>query len=346
MTSLQSIALYCIRALGGFSLAQYLTRRRLRILCYHGFSIGDEHEVMPLMFMRAATFERRMRILKKRRVPVIALDEAIQKFQERDIRSAETVITLDDGWSTNRTIGMPILQKYGYAACIYMSTEHFAAGTEVFNVILSYMIQRSQKETLTLEGLHPQLDGTYDLRGDREAVTVQLISAAEEAFPLAERQQQLARFAHALGVDLDEVLKGGRFRLLERDGVAELSRRAIDIQLHTHTHRLPDHDFEAMAREINQNRNALKEILGSEPRHFCYPSGIYTDQHAEWLQRLGIRSGTTCDPGLNAPGTSVMRLKRHLDSDQASDIAFEAEICGVRELARIMRSTATRLLSG
>jgi peptidoglycan/xylan/chitin deacetylase (PgdA/CDA1 family) len=346
MTSLQSVVLYCIRALGGFSLAQYLTRRRLRILCYHGFSIGDEHAVMPLMFMRAETFERRMRILKKRHVPVIALDEAIRKFQQHEIRNAETVLTLDDGWSSNLTIGVPILQKYSYPACIYLSTEHLAADTAVFNVILSYMIQQSKKDTLTLKGVHLQLDGTYDLRRDPEAVTVALISAAQEAFPLAERQQQLGHFAAALGMDLDEVLKDGRFRLLERAGVEELFRRGIDIQLHTHTHRLPDHDFEAMAREISENRNAIKEIVGAEPHHFCYPSGIYTDQQAEWLQRLGIDSATTCDPGLNDPNTSVMRLKRYLDSEEASDIAFEAEICGVRELARIMRTAASRLLRG
>ena len=346
MIFLQSVVLYCVRALGGFSLAQYLTRRRLRILCYHGFSIGDEYVIMPLMFMRAETFERRMRILKKRRVPVVPLDEAVRKFRQHEIGHAETVLTLDDGWSSNLTIGVPILQRYGYPACIYLSTEHLAADPEVFNVILSYMIQQSKKDTLTLAGLHPKLDGTYDLRGDTEAVTVALISAAEEAFPLAERQQQLRYFADALGMDLDEVLKGGRFRLLERASVVELFRRGIDIQLHTHTHRLPDHDFEAMAREITENRTAIKELVGSEPHHFCYPSGIYTDQHAQWLQRLGIDSATTCDPGLNDSKTSVMRLKRYLDSEEASDIAFEAEICGVRELARVIRSATTRLLGG
>src|SRR5665213_2045037 len=346
MTSLQSLAFYCIRALGGFSLARFLTRRRLRVLCYHGFSSGDEYAVMPLMFMRAETFERRMRILKKLGVPVISLDEAVRRFKQRGIRSAETVITLDDGWASNLTVCVPILHKYDYPACIYLSTEHFAADTEVFNVILTYMIQETDKDTLILQDLHPQLDGSYDLRGNPETLAVALISAAEAAFPLAERQQHLQSFADALGIDLHEVLQNGRFRLLQRTQVQELFRRGIDIQLHTHTHRLPDQNFEAMADEIDQNRNAIRELVGSEPRHFCYPSGIYADQHAEWLQRLGVESATTCDPGLNDSKTSVMRLKRYLDSDEASDIAFEAEICGVREIARIVRAAATRLLSG
>jgi hypothetical protein len=55
-------------------------------------------------------------------------------------------------------------------------------------------------------------------------------------------------------------------------------------------------------------------------------------------------SATTCDPGLNSRTTPVMLLKRFLDSDQASDIAFEAEVCGARELLRRIRAAATRLL--
>jgi hypothetical protein len=68
--------------MGVFTLAKYLTRRQLRILCYHSFSVGDEHEVAPVMFMRAATFEQRMEILRKRRIPVVTLDEGVRRLQE------------------------------------------------------------------------------------------------------------------------------------------------------------------------------------------------------------------------------------------------------------------------
>jgi hypothetical protein len=32
-----------------------------------------------------------------------------------------------------------------------------------------------------------------------------------------------------------------------------------------------------------------------------------------------------------------LQLSRYLDSEAVSDISFEAEICGLRELARIVR---------
>jgi len=342
MTKRRWYVLHVLRALGVFALARYLTRKQLRILCYHSFSIGDEHEIAPVMFMRAETFEERMRILKKRRIPVIALEEAVTRLQRNGISNAETVITLDDGWASNLTIAAPILERYGYPACIYVSTEHLAAGTEVFNVALSYMIRSSGRPTLTLEGLHPQIDGTYDIGKDPDAAILALIGAVERAFALPERQRLLHPIAQALGADLNDVLRDGRFRLLSRTEMQEAFRRGLDIQLHTHTHRLPDTGFDAMAEEIKNNRKMIADVVGVEPRHFCYPSGEYSPQHPDWLRRLGIASGTTCNPGFNDASTSVMLLNRFLDSDHESNIAFEAEVCGVRELARSLRRTAMR----
>jgi peptidoglycan/xylan/chitin deacetylase (PgdA/CDA1 family) len=344
MDFLQSFALHLIRAAGGFSLARYLTRRRLRILCYHGFSVGDEFKVLPMMFMRAETFDRRMRILKRRRLPVIPLDTAVRRLQSDAIVDADTVITLDDGWASNLTIGVPILEKHGYPACIYLTTEHLGAGTEAFNVALYYIIRKSSRTTLTLSDIHPDIDGVYDIGIDPDAVVARLIGAAEKAFPLVKRQELLRPIAAALDVDLGEVFRNGRFAFLSASEIRELARRGIDIELHTHTHRLPHDQFEAMCTEISRNRSALQALTGSETRHFCYPSGLYDARHPEWLQRLGIASATTCDPGLNTSRTSPMLLRRYLDSEVTSEIVFEAEICGVRDLVRDMRSTMRRLL--
>jgi len=340
-----TLALYCLRAVGGFALARHLTRNQLRILCYHGFSVGDEHEIAPHMFMRGETFARRMQILKKRRIPIISLEEGVKRLGNGEIGNAETVITLDDGWASTLSVGLPILEKFGYPACVYVTTEHLAAGTEVFNVALSYMIRRSGRQTLTLQGLHSRLDGTYDIGRDPDGAIRALIIAAEAAYPLAERQRLLQPIARILGFDLTEVLSDGRFRLLSSHELQELCRRGMGIQLHTHTHRLPHSGFQAMAQEIEQNREAIERVAGTTPRHLCYPSGEYGEQHPQWLRRLGVLSATTCDPGLNYRSTSVMLLKRFLDSEDSSDVAFEAEVCGARELLRRIRAKARRLLA-
>jgi peptidoglycan/xylan/chitin deacetylase (PgdA/CDA1 family) len=329
-------ALYVIRALGGFAIAQYFTRRRLRILCYHGFSLGDEHEYIPHMFMRADTFRRRLEILGRRRIPVVKLDEAVTAFKRGAILNSETVITLDDGWASNLYVGAPLLSQFGFPACIYVTTNHLTSPPEVFNVVLYYLILKSGLPQFRLSGIHPAIDGEFSVGNDPTIATTKIIEAAERHLDSATRHAILTPIATALGLTIADVLTNGRFQLLSRDQIARLSNGGIDIELHTHTHRLPS-DLERAKREVELNRDAVISITGRDPKHFCYPSGLYGDAHPKLLADLGILSATTCDPGLNEAGTSAMLLRRFLDSETESDIAFEAEISGLRELARAAR---------
>jgi peptidoglycan/xylan/chitin deacetylase (PgdA/CDA1 family) len=335
---LKRVLFYCIRLIGGFAIAQRITRTRLRILCYHGFSIADEHELAPYVFMRLETFARRMRILRKRGLSVVSLDEAIERLRAHAITNSETVITFDDGWASN-LLAMPILERYRFPACIYITTEHLSAGSEAFNVIVTQMVQRSRVASITLRNMHPQIDGEYNVARDPAAVTASLLTAAGRIESLQERQRLLAPLADALRLDYSAFVAGGRFRFLSKKQITALANKGVSIQLHTHTHHLPSTNFDEMANEIQQNRAAITGLTGIEPEHFCYPSGEHSPWHPEWLARLGIVSATTCDSGFNASGASLLLLKRYLDSESTSDIEFEAEITGVRELLRRMRSS-------
>jgi len=340
------VAAYTVlRLTGAFALAQYLTRHQLRILCYHGFSMHDEHEVAPVMFMKAETFARRLAILKRRRVDVVSLDEGVRRLRSSSLRNATTIITLDDGWLSNLTVGLPLLRRYGYPACIYVTTDHFSSATTVFNVAVGYMMLRTARQSFELHGVHPSVDGSYDLQTDREALAERLLKAMERSFPSEERQRFLPAFAAALGFDLEDVLRSGRFEVMTAEQMKTAHALGVDIQLHTHSHRLPDRDFDAVAAEIDANRQQLQAVFSHPLVHFCYPSGKFAPQHPEWLGRLGIESATTCEPGFNDYSQSPLLLNRYLDSESATDIEFEAEIAGVREIARQMRRLLRRAVA-
>ncbi len=285
------------------------------------------------MFMRPGTFRRRMEILRRNLIPVVSLEEGLRRLNNKTVRHGETVITLDDGWASNLTIALPILEQFRFPACIYVSTEHLSSGTQAFNVALYYMIYKSQRRAITLYGVHPAVDGSYDLT-DPAVATAQIVQAAEATLSLEERQHLLPSLAHSLGVDAADVFKDGRFTFLNANQIKQLAERGVAIELHSHTHRLAADSFDSVASEISLNRDALSQILGRQPNHFCYPSGVHAEAHPEWLARLNISSATTCDPGLNPYGTSPMLLKRYLDSDAIDDIVFEAEVCGLRDIVR------------
>lgn len=331
---LERALLYIARALGAFRLSRYLTRHKLRILCYHGFSVGDEYLRLPGMFMRAETFARRMTILDRMRFPVIPLDDAVHKLKANLIKNSEVVITLDDGWASNLSIAYPILKSHRFPATIYVTTEHLACGTEVFNVVLHYLFLSSPLRSVTLEGIHPAIDGRYDVKPNVLPAVDAIIRAAARYLSLGERQARLGRIAAALGLDIGTVLEGDRFRLLTAEQIGELSRDGVTIGLHTHTHNLPTESAEAMRAEIARNRRAVEAITGKPAQHFCYPSGVHSEQHPKWLSAAGIESATTCDPGLNDSAADCLLLRRYLDQENFSDIEFEASVAGFRHLLR------------
>jgi peptidoglycan/xylan/chitin deacetylase (PgdA/CDA1 family) len=65
-----------------------------------------------------------------------------------------------------------------------------------------------------------------------------------------------------------------QLRLLEADGVREVSERGMEVGSHTVTHpRLSGLDPEMLAREVGDSRRMLGEIVGTPVEGFSYPYG-------------------------------------------------------------------------
>ena len=111
--------------------------------------------------------------------------------------------------------------------------------------------------------------------------------------------------------------------------VREVSRGGVDIQLHTHRHRMP-RDRELFRREILDNINEIREMTGTgaTPSHFCYPCGDYDPVFYTWLRELGVESATTCQPGLAARSTNPFELPRLLDMPTLSSLEIEGWLTG------------------
>lgn len=337
------VILHVLRVLGVFRFAQFVTRRRLTILGYHGIAVGDQHEYAPFLFMREATFRRRLETLHRRRLHVVSLDDAVKSLRAGDARQASVVITIDDGWWSTLQFAAPLLERFGYPATLYLSTRHALEGTPVAPVVLGYMFWKRNETRLELVGVDPSVDGTYELgRVHNEAHL--LLERRISQLNSAAQARMLQQIAEKLGLDTLPLIADKRFFLIALDDIRTLERMGIDTQLHTHSHFMPD-DFAQLREQLEQNRQHIRMYRhGESPRHFCYPSGRHTDQHAHWLAQLDIVSATTCEPGMNDSGQSPYLLRRFLDSESISDIEFEAQVCGVFEMAKLLRAPLGRVL--
>jgi peptidoglycan/xylan/chitin deacetylase (PgdA/CDA1 family) len=332
---LHSAKINLVRACGSLGLMESLLasswrRRRLAILCYHGVSIDDEHLWDSKLFVSPDVFRDRMRLLRARRCNVLPLEEAIEKVRVNALPERSVVLTFDDGLFDFKARALPILQEFSYPSTVYLTTYYCEHNLPVFRVTCSYLLWqcRAQKpRTITLD------EGSIDVNpashAGREKTLTQIdkIVASRHLSGL-EKHSFLIRFAGALGADIGCVLTRRILHLMTPDEVRDVASTGVDFQLHTHRHRTP-RDRALFVRELHDNQERIQEFAGRRPAHFCYPSGVYDPLFFDWLRGQGVRSATTCDPGLAMSTTDPLLIPRYVDGNRSTRWEFESWVSGL-----------------
>src|SRR5262249_47969527 len=140
-----------------------------------------------------------------------------------------------------------------------------------------------------------------------------------------------ARIAGDLGVDYSDIRRLRMLQLMTPEQVAEVAAGGIDVQLHTHRHRTPL-DQGLFVREIRDNRQWIASVTGTQPCHFCYPSGQHRDAFLPWLRAEQIVSATTCEYGMATRTCDPLLLPRLLDAMNVTENEFEAWLAGIASL--------------
>jgi len=292
------------------------------------------------MSMRRETFRRRIYMLERHDYPVLPLDEALMHLDAGTLPRRAVVLTFDDGWYSFRRDVFSMLQTIGFPATIYVSSYYAEHETAVFNLLVDYLIWRTDASTLELPGRDDSIAGPFDLttKSARASAATAIIAYGEQHCD-AERRQALADdLARALGADPDALRHDRVFHLLNRHEIEACAQAGIDIQLHGHHQYFSIDDETAVAREIEDNRDALEPLIKStsELVHVSYPGGACDPCQWPWLKACGVRSAVTTQIGLNTKQTPRFALKRFLDREDITDIEFEAEISGFMEIIRFV----------
>ena len=287
--------------------------------------------------MRLEQFVRRLDVLAKGRWRVVTLEEALLELDRDTVKDAPVVITIDDGWSSTISGAVPALQRARMPATLYVTTHYVTCRYDVFDVTCQYMLWKSRRTVFELRMGVQSLDGVYDLGTNRNAVRLKLLEIANRDLDEHGKQHLLTKLAEALALDFHEVTSQNRFRLMSADDGQGLLDLGVDIQLHSHRHNLPKSNLEDMRVEVEENRRILEAIKNRPCNHFCYPSGDYDLRHPNWLASCGVKSATTCEPGLADKASDAFLLPRILDSDHLSDIEFEALLSGFNALYQRIR---------
>lgn len=335
------ICLYTLlKFIGVFGVAKRSTAAGLRILCYHGISTTDTHEWRPVLFMRPNTFRRRMEHLANSGYTVLDLEDAVDRLRSRNLPRNSVVITIDDGFSLTAEHAVPILKENRLPATIYVTSYYVEKQTPVFRLILQYMAWKNPEGVIDLEDLGIPLEARLTAQDAQDPTRAALQSAIDFGDTSLDNSGRVAlakKMAEQLSLDYAQIETCSTLTLMSESQIKQCVAQGIDVQLHTRRHKFPL-DRESAIAELTENRSDLEPIVGKQLEHFCYPSGRWDEQHWSWLSETGIKSATTTDGGFNYYGDNTLALKRFLDSDDFTDIEFEAELVGVAEFLRRLRT--------
>jgi peptidoglycan/xylan/chitin deacetylase (PgdA/CDA1 family) len=324
-------------------------RRRLAILCYHGISLADEHEWHPELYMPPAQFRARMRRLRALGCHPLPLGEAVERLYAGTLPPRSVVVTFDDGFHDFAAAALPVLREFDIPATNYVATFYSRFPRPVFDPACAYLLWKARaRGPLVLPEVTGD-DGALPLRtaAERQAAWVAIGAHARAAgLDAGGKDALLARVAGALDLDYAAWVGTRMLQQMRPDELRALPRDLVDVQLHTHRHRMPD-DRALLAREIDDNRVHLAAMLGDDAprRHFCYPSGACDPTRRHWLAALGVRSATTGAAGLAAPDDDPLLLPRFTDTTLQPMAVFDAWVSGLwpalRGRDRVVRRRAS-----
>jgi peptidoglycan/xylan/chitin deacetylase (PgdA/CDA1 family) len=305
-------------------------RRRLLILCYHGVSKYDEHEWANL-YISAETFRRRMQVVAQSGCNVLPLGEALRRLREGTLPERAVAITFDDGLHDFYSVAFPILESFGFPVTLYLTTYYVEFNRPVFDPMCSYLLWkgRQRRELQWPEVLAAPI--ALDEGGRREATAAVKQFALKHKLSGREKDELLGRLAGSLGLDYEELCRKRVLHLVTPEEATELGARGVDIQYHTHRHRVY-RSRERMFAELQDNRRRIVTYTSREPRHYCYTGSFYLPQHPGYLKEYGIQSATTCVPGLCTAQTDPLLLPRLGDGMALSDLEFRAWLAGTAAL--------------
>ena len=332
-----SIILKTARRLGLFKLSLKLTEKKLRIMCYHGFSFSDEHQFRPQLYMQAALFEKRMDWLAKEGYSIISLGDAYDLLSSGRLKKKSVVITIDDGFYSVLALAIPVLRRLKFTATIYMTTYYCHRENPVFRLVVQYMFWATRKDTLDLSGLIACSEKQVQLNAKtRSSIQDSLIEYGENKLTEVERSTLALNLGIRLGVDYKAIQDSRKFSLMNSAEVHDLAEEGFDIQLHTHRHRFPPEETIA-AKEIDDNRRYLEKLTAAPLQHFCYPSGEWSKSQWDILKQKQVKTATTCELGLVSAKSHPLAWPRILDASDLSQETFESEVSGFKSILRASR---------
>ncbi len=202
------------------------------------------------------------------------------------------VLTVDDGWKTNKTNIVDLAKQHNIPVAIFVTTEPVLAGNGYW---WSYVKLANKAGYLNI---NPEQVKLMDNKS-----RVELLTKLKDRFCVGRE---------AMTVDeIQEVEMNGK----------------VVIGSHTVTHPiLPKCTDEEVYREVTHSKKQLEEILHHEINGFAYPNGDFSDREINMVERAGYQLAFTTNPTY-LTAENIKKKYQLPRFEVLKDVSFAENIC-------------------
>ena len=239
-------------------------------------------------------FERHMRFIAQRRkpVPLSTILEAVS--QHRDPDPEWVTVTFDDGYADFATTSLPILERYGIPATVFVPTVILEGGSLFFDLIEAWVNAAAGPRIAVRVGAN-DLDLPLRTPAERRDASLRLALHARELTP-AHRTVAMSAIRDACGAGSSSPT----MPYLRTEDIVRLPA-SIEIGSHSVSHyALPRLDDEMLKAELADSLAVLTTVRTIPARYLAYPFGkrwAYDRRVAACAAEVGYEAALTTIPG-------------------------------------------------
>jgi peptidoglycan/xylan/chitin deacetylase (PgdA/CDA1 family) len=312
-----------VRAFGAVASSGVRGGRALLVLIYHRV-LPSPDPILPGS-EHARRFAAQMELLASC-FNVLPLSEALSRLSSGSLPPRAVSVTFDDGYADNLEVAVPIMQRYGVRATVFVATAYLDGGLMFNDAVIEAV--RQAPEHLDLCDLGFGVMNLPDSRSRRAAI--ELLIDELKYRPSAERRQRAMEILERSGGVCPSPM-------LTTAQVRELRDAGVEIGAHTATHPILTRIGAAEAREeMAQSKEVLEGILREPVGIFAYPNGRpcrdYDACHVTLARELGFTAAVSTAWGAAHRGCDLFQVPRVAPWDTTAR----------RYASRLLRSYAQR----
>jgi len=285
---------------------------RALILMYH--RISNDPDYLGLS-VAPQYFDAQIGLLR-RRTKVLPLGELVARLaRKQGLDEDLAAITFDDGYRDNFEVALPILERHGVPATVFVTTGFvddavLPVGDRLWRAVEVLWTEPSTFPRFTNTAITAAVRQTLAKPGSLE--TLRGLRQQLKVLPVDETEQVVATLEQLTGVSKRE--SRPLPLMLTWHEVRVLAARGVEIGSHTVSHpilsRIPE---TAAVRELRESKQRLEDVTGKPVMGFAYPNGQAADfsqAHVTALVELGYTHACSAVRGVNRPGSDTFRLRR------------------------------------